>query len=233
MRHRTRRTAPLLGTAALALGLAGCGVPPSEVVEVGEPATGMSPATVVYFLARDAAVGQPPEPEGASAEAADGAAPDEPIAADGPGSLQGVPRPAAATGADPVSYAVRKLLAGPTAAEAGTLTTALPRLPDASRLAVETGSASGAVVVRFPAGTDQPSVTGLRQLACTVARAHQEDGARRGEPVPAPSADTGSVSGSVTGAVPERLSPVEIRVTGGRPGADGWQVTVAAERCPS
>ncbi|MEU6389425.1 hypothetical protein [Streptomyces sp. NPDC046939] len=230
MRNGTRRRAQALGTAALALGLAGCGVPPSEVVEVGEPATGMSPAAMVYFLAAD-------DPSDHLTDPVSGVPSSAPRAADGPGSLRGVPRPAAATGTDPVSYAVRQLLAGPTAAEARTLTTALPRLKDPSRLGVETG-ASGTVVVRLPPGSDRPSATGLRQLACTVARAHVPDAAERtgSLPVPTPPSPTGAVGGPVTATVPEEAGPVEVRVTGrrtaGEPGG-GWQVTLAAERCPA
>ncbi|WP_394435974.1 hypothetical protein [Streptomyces sp. SGAir0957] len=231
MRHGKRWRARALGTVALALGLAGCGVPPSEVVEVGEPATGMSPATVVYFLADDEPTGRPAHPSGE-------APPSVPRAANGPGSLRGAPRPAASTGTDPVSYAVRQLLAGPTAVEARTLATALPRLKDPSRLGVETGGSSGTVVVRFPPGSDRPSATGLRQLACTVGRAHVPHAAERtgSLPVPTPPSADGAVGGPAAAAVPEEADPVEVRVTGrgsaGEPDS-GWQVTVAAERCPS
>ncbi|WP_329135213.1 hypothetical protein OG552_21145 [Streptomyces sp. NBC_01476] len=47
-------TGPLLKWLGLAvlLGLTACGVPPSGVIQAGAPATGMSPATTLYFVAR-------------------------------------------------------------------------------------------------------------------------------------------------------------------------------------
>ncbi|GHH85642.1 hypothetical protein GCM10018793_54450 [Streptomyces sulfonofaciens] len=48
---RGTRIAALLTGAAAALMMTACGVPPSSVVEAGEPATGMPAGVEVYFLA--------------------------------------------------------------------------------------------------------------------------------------------------------------------------------------
>jgi hypothetical protein len=240
-----RWVAPALVSAVLAVGLSGCGVPPSEVVEVGEPATGMVPATEVYFFARDAGVPEPPgaasspggrAPDGdgeptADASGAPESATPRPMA--GPGSLHGVPRPAA-TGTDPVSYAVRRLLAGPTPAEAKGLTTALPRPKDPSRVTTETDRRARTIVIHFPAGTGLLTEPALYQLACTAARAdrvrREADGEKAARATTAPT--------PTTDAVPLRPDPVEIRVTdrqraGDGKAGDGWTVTVPHDTCPS
>ncbi|MFJ4413577.1 GerMN domain-containing protein [Streptomyces sp. NPDC002248] len=51
-RLRPSRTLGALALAAAGL-LAGCGVPPTDVIEVGAPATGLRLAHGVYFLVRD------------------------------------------------------------------------------------------------------------------------------------------------------------------------------------
>jgi hypothetical protein len=54
-----------LATASV-LTLAACGVPPSSVIEAGEPAVGMRPAVSVYFVAGDSVLAVPrPGPPGA------------------------------------------------------------------------------------------------------------------------------------------------------------------------
>lgn len=248
-RARLRWTAPVLGLAAVALSLAGCGVPPSEVIEVGKPATGMSPATEVYFLTGDTGTSQSPEAHSPGTSSPDGdggmttAGPSvtggaTPRPATGAGSLHAVPRPAA-SGTDPVSYAVRQLVAGPTAVEAAGLTTALPPVKHPSRITVETGRHADTVVIRFPAGTDRLTGPALRQLACTAARAYRVAGrsaggetGTRSTAVPAPT------PAPATGPVPVARAPVEVQVTdrhpagSGKPG-DGWEVTVTDDACPS
>ncbi|MFB6782741.1 hypothetical protein ACFCX0_36610 [Streptomyces sp. NPDC056352] len=240
-----RWTAPALGLAALALSLAGCGVPPSEVIDVGKPATGMSPATEVYFLTGDTGTSQSPKAHSPGTSSPDGdggmAAADPSVAggatprtATGAGSLHAVPRPAA-SGTDPVSYAVRQLVAGPTAVEAAGLTTALPPVMHPSRITVETGRHADTVVIRFPAGTDRLTEPALRQLACTAARAHRAAERSAG-------GETGTRSSAVpapaTVPVPAARAPVEVQVTdrhpagNGEPGA-GWEVTVTDDACPS
>lgn len=144
----TRRAAAL-ATAAGALCLAaGCGVPPSGVVEVGEPATGMTLSNAVYFLDRAG-------PATTDAQSTDGVV------------LRAVARDRI-PGLDPVTSAVRQLLAGPTRAESDGLATALP--PNIGRPDVTLGSDrdAGTVVIRFPAGTPRLGPAALRQLSCTV-----------------------------------------------------------------
>jgi hypothetical protein len=69
--------------------------------------------------------------------------------------------------ADPVATAVRLLLAGPTAAESRTLTTALPAVPDG----VDVSTDKNIVTVRFPAGVGRLDARAMAQLTCTAARA--------------------------------------------------------------
>jgi len=54
----TRVSALVTGLAA-ALVLAGCGVPPSGVIQAGDPATGMTPGVNVYFLSGGSLVAVP------------------------------------------------------------------------------------------------------------------------------------------------------------------------------
>lgn len=87
-------------TAAVLCLSSGCGVPPSGVVEVGEPATGMTLSKAVYFLDRSAS----PTDET---------------------PLHAVARPTLPN-TNPVPAAIHQLLAGPTPTESEYLTTALP-----------------------------------------------------------------------------------------------------------
>ncbi|MFJ8822703.1 hypothetical protein ACIREE_13040 [Streptomyces sp. NPDC102467] len=246
MRGRVRRTAPVLGLAVLAIGLAGCGVPPSEVVEVGEPATGLHPATEVYFLIRDTGVSRSAEPGSAPAPATDpggvgGTADGDPSTAEratpsataGAGALHAVPRPAA-SGTDPVSYAVRQLAAGPTAGETDGLTTALPRLKNPSRVTAETGRRADSLVVRFPAGTARLTEPALRQVACTAARAYHAQRTAGGQNTTKPAA----VPAPTTGEASPAHGLVKIWVTdrhgaADKKASDGWEVTVTNSACPS
>ncbi|MFC4033111.1 hypothetical protein ACFO3J_16685 [Streptomyces polygonati] len=50
-----RRPALLAGLLAVCA-LSACGVPPSDVIQAGEPATGMPPGTLLYFLSGDGAL---------------------------------------------------------------------------------------------------------------------------------------------------------------------------------
>ncbi|WP_086728444.1 GerMN domain-containing protein [Streptomyces carpinensis] len=67
----------------------------------------------------------------------------------------------------PVAAAVQLLLAGPTPAEARTLSTALP----AVRGGVDVRTDGDSVTVRFPAGVDRLDARAMAQLTCTVERA--------------------------------------------------------------
>ncbi|MFI6086249.1 GerMN domain-containing protein [Streptomyces sp. NPDC051217] len=123
-------------------------MPPSGVVEVGEPATGMALSNAVYFLDR------------AGREAGD-AQPDDGVA------LRAVARDRV-PGLDPVTSAVRQLLAGPTRAESEDLATALPPNTPRPDVTVGTDRDADSVVIRFPAGTPPLGAAALRQLSCTV-----------------------------------------------------------------
>ncbi|QFR97344.1 hypothetical protein [Streptomyces tsukubensis] len=154
-----------------------------------------------------------------------------PATTTGPWSLRAVPRPAA-SGTDPVSYAVRQLAAGPTAAESDVLTTALPALKHPSRITVESDRHSDTVVVRFPVGTDRLPGPALQQLTCTAARARR---------VELSTADRTPAKRSAAPAPitePTARTRVELRVTDRQAGSDGrkgdgWEVTVTDEACPS
>ncbi|MET9554323.1 GerMN domain-containing protein [Streptomyces sp. NPDC006645] len=158
--------AALAVTAAVLCLSSGCGVPPSGVIEVGEPATGMTLSKAVYFLDRTADPG--------SADPADGT------------YLHAVARPGIPD-VDPVAAAVRELLAGPTPAESEYLTTALPPNLPAPDITVGTES----VLIRFPEGTPRLTPAALHQLTCTTTLATRTTHTAR--PPSAPS--TGTTSG--------------------------------------
>ncbi|WUD77347.1 hypothetical protein OG937_39405 [Streptomyces sp. NBC_00510] len=134
------RVAALTAGLAAVLTLAGCGVPPSDVIEAGAPASGMfsaAPEPVVatpvslYFL------------------------------------LNGDPTPVGRKLADPsdVAAAVRLLFAGPAGGEADKVTTELPHLAVAPEVTV---GKTGLVSVRLPEGIPPLSHPAMLQLACTV-----------------------------------------------------------------
>ncbi|GAA5023898.1 hypothetical protein [Streptomyces siamensis] len=136
----SRLTALLVGFAAT-LTLSACGVPPSGVIEAGEPASGMLPSSQptvpvvvsLYFL-HD-------------------------------GALKAYPRKMG----DPADLAtvVDQLFDGPTNNEAVTATTQLPRLADAPD--VTAGSGNG-VSIKLPDDVAPLSRPAVLQLACTVAQ---------------------------------------------------------------
>ncbi|NJP69838.1 hypothetical protein [Streptomyces sp. C1-2] len=138
-----RLAAPLFGLVAAAV-LTACGVPPSDVIEAGAPASGMvspdpgptstSPTVSLFFL-RD---GEPAPYPRRTADAAD---------------LEAV---------------VRLLFEGPTREEAATATTRLPRLRTAPRVTVVD---DGLLSVRLPDGTASLSRPAMLQLTCTVLHA--------------------------------------------------------------
>ncbi|MFJ8828224.1 hypothetical protein ACIREE_41720 [Streptomyces sp. NPDC102467] len=179
----------LLGLTA-ALTLTACGVPPSGVIEAGEPASGMfssssrpsAPATVSLFFLRDGDLTAYPRRTGDAAD------------------LQDV---------------VGLLFEGPTATEAATATTQLPRLTDAPRL---TTGDDGVLSIRLPGEAAPLSRQALRQLACTV------DHTASPLVAAAPGADPEAVAG--TGHPSLTLS--SLRVLG-----DGWTMTQSDPECPS
>ncbi|MFF9510899.1 hypothetical protein ACF1BU_31435 [Streptomyces sp. NPDC014724] len=135
------RVGALLAGLTAALTLAACGVPPSDVIEAGEPASGMSPpspkppvpaAIALYFL------------------------------------HNGELRPYLRNIGDPGDFAavVRFLFAGPTTSEATTATTELPRLTDTLEVAI---GGDDALSVHLPKDVPPLSHSAMLQLACTVA----------------------------------------------------------------
>lgn len=134
------RAGALLAGLTAALTLAACGVPPSGVIEAGEPASGMlSPgpkppvpaATALYFL------------------------------------HNGELRPYLRKIAEPGDFGavVRLLFAGPTTSEAAVITTELPRLTDTLEVAI----GDDALSVHLPKDVPPLSHPAMLQLACTVA----------------------------------------------------------------
>ncbi|MEU8708193.1 hypothetical protein [Streptomyces sp. NPDC048565] len=158
--------AALLSGLMAAATLTACGVPPSGVIEAGEPASGMfSPTprptwfvTTFLFFLHD-------------------------------GDLTAYPR--RSDTASP-AVAVRMLFEGPTARESATATTELPRMSQASRVRI---GDDGILVVQLPDETSPLSHRAMLQLVCTVAPvapslpvpladAEAADGAARSSSVP-------------------------------------------------
>ncbi|WP_327295686.1 hypothetical protein [Streptomyces sp. NBC_01197] len=134
--------AALLSGLTAAVTLAACGVPPTGVIETGEPASGMfstspqrstAPTVSLFFLH-------------------DGNLTAYPRRTDDAGNFRAV---------------VRLLFEGPTASEAATATTELPHLTDAPRVSTtEDGTLSVQLLgVRAPLNHQA-----MLQLACTVAQ---------------------------------------------------------------
>ncbi|MEV0263132.1 hypothetical protein AB0I49_17610 [Streptomyces sp. NPDC050617] len=194
----SRRAAPLrsglglgLGlTATLMLTLTACGVPQSGVIEAGEPASGMFSAS-----------SQPPTPATVS------------LFFLRDGNLTAYPR---RTGdAADLQAVVRLLFEGPTAAEAATATTQLPRLTDAPRL---TTGDDGMLSIRLPGGAAPLSRQAMRQLACTVKTVNH----RTASPGVASEAE------AVGGTGRPFAARSSLRILG-----DGWTMTQSDSECPA
>ncbi|AWW39088.1 hypothetical protein [Streptomyces cadmiisoli] len=156
----SRVTALLAGLAA-ALTPAACGVPPSDVIEAGEPASGMR---------------------------APGPTPSVPSAVSLYFLSDGVPTPYPRKIGDPADLGavVSLLFAGPTDGEAGTAVTELPHLTDAPGVT----AGSGGISVKLPDDVAPLSRPAMLQLACTVAHAGGASaGLPAGGAVAAPSVD--------------------------------------------
>ncbi|MEV1025022.1 hypothetical protein [Streptomyces sp. NPDC050264] len=172
-----------------AVTLAACGVPPSGVIEAGEPASGLfsptsepsAPATVSLFFLRD-------------------------------GDLTAYPRRIGDAG--DVEAVVRLLFEGPTASEAATATTELPRLTGAPQVA--TGGA-GALSVQLPGVAAPLNRQAMLQLACTV----EQVALALAVAVPR---TTGETDGE---AMPTSSAHPGIHVLG-----DGWTMTQSDYACP-
>ncbi|MFF8912882.1 hypothetical protein ACF08M_06030 [Streptomyces sp. NPDC015032] len=135
------RAGALLAGLTAALTLAACGVPPSGVIEAGEPASGMLPPSP-----------KPPAPAAVSLYFLH----------------NGELRPYLRSIGDPGDFGavVRLLFAGPTTSEATTATTELPRLTDTLEVAI---GGDDALLVHLPKDVPPLSHPAMLQLACTVA----------------------------------------------------------------
>lgn len=140
---RGARVAALLAGLTAALTLSACGVPPSDVIQAGAPASGMSspgpkpsaPTVIpLYFLHN--------------------------------GDLAPYSRKVGNPG--DFGAVVRLLFGGPTTSEAVTATTELPRLTDTPEVAI---SGDNTFSIQLPKGVPPFSHLAMRQLACTVADA--------------------------------------------------------------
>ncbi len=138
---RGSRVAALLAGLTAALTLSACGVPPSDVIQAGEPASGMfSPSpqssvpTVIplYFLHK--------------------------------GDLTPYLRKIGDAG--DFGAVVRLLFDGPTTSEAVAATTELPRLTDTPKVAIGDDKTFS---IQLPEDVPPLSRLAMRQLACTVA----------------------------------------------------------------
>lgn len=171
-----RRTGALAATAAFMCLSSGCGVPPSGVVEVGEPATGMRLSKAVFFLDR-----------------ADSAQPRDET------PLHAVPRPQIPD-SNPLPTALRQLLAGPTPTESTTLTTALPANLPFPKITITPTT----ITLHFPPPTPRLPPEALRQLTCTTTLTTQSP--RPSPPEPAPTdATLGGISGATPQRTPRTI----------------------------
>lgn len=179
---RGARMAALLSGLTAAVALAGCGVPPSGVIEAGEPAHGpaapstapSSPATVSLYFLHDGVLTAYPRRLGKARDTGG----------------HGDTGAGGAGGADGLETVVRLLFAGPTATEATTATTQLPRLTHASRMS--TGE-DGVLSVHLPDATAPLSRKAVLQLACTVAQASPRTTPTKADPPTEPTATTSGI----------------------------------------
>ncbi|MEV0277384.1 hypothetical protein AB0I22_13515 [Streptomyces sp. NPDC050610] len=191
----SRRAARLLRglglglTATLMLTLTACGVPQSGVIEAGEPASGMFSAG-----------SQSPTPATVS------------LFFLRDGNLTAYPR--RTSGAADLQAVVRLLFEGPTATEAATATTQLPRLTDTPQL---TTGDDGMFSIRLPGEAAPLSRQAMRQLACTVKTVN-----RTASPVVASEAE------AVSGTGHPFAARSGLRILG-----DGWTMTQSDSECPA
>lgn len=155
---RGSRLAALLTGLTAALTLSACGVPPSDVIQAGAPASGMfspgpqpsAPTLVsVYFLHH--------------------------------GDL--APHLRKVRGPGDFGTVVRLLFGGPNTSEAVTATTELPHLTDAPKVAI---SGDNTFSIQLPKGVAPFSHLAMRQLTCTVAHAPSADADRGDTPAVPP-----------------------------------------------
>ncbi|WP_055589770.1 hypothetical protein [Peterkaempfera griseoplana] len=188
---RGSRAAALLVGLAAALTSAACGVPPSDVIQAGAPASGLSsprperaaPSVVALYFLHDGAL-----------------------------------RPYLRKARDPADLKglVHSLFAGPSAGEAATATTDLPRLKSGPEVWL---NGDGTLSVQLPGDVPLLSRRAMLQLACTVAEV--------AAPSVTPPADIGG--GAAAPLLPARRSAASagVHVVG-----NGWTMTQSAAPCP-
>lgn len=203
----TRWVAPLVGLVS-ALTLAGCGVPPSGVIQAGEPASGMyvpgptpvAPTAVIVYFLHD-------------------------------GGLRPYPRKIAAPG--DFGAVVRVLFHGPIAGESKTATTELPRLKAAPEVEIGGDGGDNILSVQLPTNVPPLSHLAMLQLVCTVAHvatpsfpalAARENAARQ-------NAAKQSAGGAL--AAPTPYPPRLSALTGVQVRGDGWTITQSDASCPA
>ncbi|MFI1029427.1 hypothetical protein [Streptomyces sp. NPDC020951] len=188
----SRVPALLIGLTAV-LTLAACGVPPSDVIQAGPPASGMAaprpkaPSVIRLYFLHD-------------------------------GDLTPYPREVDDRG--DLGVVVRLLFGGPTASEARTATTELPRLTDAPDVAI---GGDLTISVRLPEGVPPLSHPAMLQLACTVALTAEPVAA---QPAAVDQGD-GALAAPSGGDAETASAPTSVQVLG-----DGWTMTQSDAACP-
>lgn len=191
---KASRAAALLVGLTAALTVAACGVPPSGVIRAGDPASGMVSPAPTARMSTDVSLyflhnGDP------------------------------TPYARRVVGPPDVQTAVGMLFAGPTASEARTASTELPRLKAAPKVRIDDGDT---VVVQLPDGIPPLSGPAMRELECTVANA---PGAVL-PPVTVAGAATASVA---VPAKPQSSSSVHMSI---QVDGVGWTLTKSDGACP-
>ncbi|MFC9890299.1 hypothetical protein [Streptomyces pilosus] len=124
-----------------------------------------------------------------------------------------IPYPRRIDDAGDFEAVIRLLFEGPAANEAATVTTELPRLTDAPRVATD----SGILFVKLPGETAPLSRRAMLQLTCTVNHAASPT------PTATPRADTEADSDTAR----RSAAPSSLHVFG-----DGWAMTQSDHACP-
>ncbi|ANS66717.1 hypothetical protein SLINC_4493 [Streptomyces lincolnensis] len=170
-RARTRRRAAALAVAAVVPLLGGCGIPETDVIEAGGPASfqaffNRESEMLLFFRAPDG--GLSPVIRTTEPSVGFGAGAEELGSADQSSGE--------AAGPVPTEKVVAALLNGPREEDrAAGLGTALPAARRGGSVVIEASSA-GRVTIRLPLALKGLDGTALRQLTCTIAYSHDADG---------------------------------------------------------
>ena len=170
-RPRTCRRTGAVAVASGLLLLGGCGIQGTDVIEAGGPATVQAFVDhdyemLLFFHSHDGGISPVIRSPKSTVEY---------------GSDGGMVSGQDSTGQDGVPVATEKvifaLLSGPDEEDrkAG-LSTSLPAAPSAGSLRVEVSTGGETVTTELPIALDGLDRTALRQLICTIAYSHDEDG---------------------------------------------------------